>query len=423
MELKLARFDVDRVTFGSTTEIRDSMLIVDREALRSHLLHDPNFSDMEIQLVSPGEATRIINVLDIVDPRKKVSDTEEVFPGFTGPVNGSGEGWTNVINNVAVIETAQIEGLYGGIIDMAGTASRYSPYSKMHSIVLIPSPISGVSTVEYAHSLKRALLKTSVYLGRTTLLLDPQGVDRFDLAPVLSSKKEERLPRVGYIWQVLSHYALRRMYHCGSGLYNFYPFVLDPQSVIDGALISGHYDHSPGLKNYTFSMLRNPVLMELCRRHGKELDFVGIIVTNAPVSIEEKAWNAALNARLARRTLSCDGVVVTKEGGGHCDFDVMRTCRECEQAGIKTTLIDLEMLGPEGEGDYPLVVFEKEADAIVSVGNSEERFAIPKMEKVVGGTSMKELGADASAANKVPTWLVAGAISELGMSTLRGEWY
>ena len=96
-----------------------------------------------------------------------------------------------------------------------------------------------------------------------------------------------------------------------------------------------------------------------------------------------------MNDEIAKSTLDLDGVVITKEGGGHTDFDLMEICKQCERLGTKTALIDIEMLDQEGEGDYPLIVFEKEADAVVSAGNIEERVSISKMEKVIGGISMK----------------------------------
>jgi hypothetical protein len=116
-------------------------------------------------------------------------------------------------------------------------------------------------------------------------------------------------------------------------------------------------------------------------------------------------------------------VVITKEGGGHTDMDLMESCKGCEKAGIRTSLIDIEMLSPAGEGDYPLVVFEREADAIASGGNVEERVRLPAMENVVGGEGMKELGEDAGGEKEVPLFLLSGAVSELGMSRIRGEWY
>jgi glycine reductase len=323
------------------------------------------------------------------------------------------------LKNVSIIETGSIDGLFGGVIDMGGLGSVYSPYSNTHNVVLVPTPSREVNSIQFSKSLKMAALKASVYLGKATLDLPPEEMVNINSTPRLDKDKQLDLPRVGYIWHVLSHYRLREIYYYGANSNNFYPSLITPNEIFDGAVVSGHYDHSPGLKNYTHSILNHPIVMELCRRHGKELDFAGIILANEPSETEDKKWNALMNAKMAKSILHLDGVVITKEGGGHTDFDLMEACKQCERLGIKTALIDIEMLDQEGEGDYPLIVFEKEADAVVSAGNIEERVSISKMEKVIGGIGMKEIVGDPKSENKIPIWLVSGAISEIGMSKIR----
>lgn len=421
MNLTLAYYDIHNVKFDKKTEIKEGVLFLNYNELRSYLLTDRNFSDIDIELTHPGEMTRIVNVLDIVDPRKKAEGEGEVFPGLIGKLDGVGLGKTNVLRNVSIVETGSMDGLFGGIIDMGGTGAQYSPYSKTHNVVLVPTPANGINPIDYAKSLKIAMLKVSIYFGKTTLNLNPDEVMPVDFEPSLKKKEDLKLPRVGYIWHVLSQYPLREVYYYGSHSNNFYPLLISPNEIFDGAVISGHHDHSPGLKNYTSSILNHPIVMELCKRHGKEFDFVGIIFTNEPQDMAGKKWNALMNAQIAKSILDLDGVVITKEGGGHTDIDLMETCKQCERLGIKTALLDIEMLDPEGEGEYPLIVFEGEADAIISAGNVEERVFISKMEKVIGGKSMKELGGDSKAENRVPVWLIAGAISEIGMSKISGR--
>ena len=421
MKLTLAHYHIRNVKFDKRTEIKDEVLFINHDELKSLLLNDKNFSNIEIEITHPGEMARIINVLDIVDPRKKVSEDSEVFPGWIGKLGLVGLGKTNVLRNVSIIETGSMDGFFGGIIDMGGMGSQYFPYSRTHNIILAPTSAKGVHPTHYAKSLKKASLKTSVYLGETTLNLHPDEMMTFDFARGRKKSIGKRLPRVGYIWQVLSHYKLRDIFYYGATSNNFFPLLISPNEIFDGAVVSGNYNHSAALKNYTYSILNHPIVMELCGRHGKELDFGGIIFSNEPVTVEEKEWNASMNAQIAKSILHLDGVIVTKEGGGHTDFDLMETCKQCEKLGIKTAMIDIEMLDPGGEGDYPLVVFEPEADAIVSLGNVEERVDISKMEKVIGGKNMKELGEDPKRENNVPVWLLAGAMSEIGLSKMRGQ--
>ena len=421
MNLTLAYYHIDNVKFDKKTEIKDGILFVNHNELRSYLLIEKNFSDIEIEIAHPGEMTRIVNVLDIVDPRKKASEDNEVFPGWIGKLGSVGSGRTNVLRDVSVVETGQRDGYFGGIIDMGGMGSQYSPYSMTHNIILAPTPAEGVSHLQYAKSLKMASLKTSVYLGKTTLNSNPIEMITIDFSPRWGKSLGSKLPRVGYIWHVLSYYKLREVYYYGADSNRFYPLLISPNEIFDGAVISGHYDQSPALKNYSKSILNHPIVMELCKRHGQELDFAGVILTNEPADVEEKKWNASMNAQIAKSILNLDGVVITKEGGGHTDLDLMETCKQCENLGIMTAIIDIEMLAPGGDGDYPLIVFEKEADAIVSSGNVEERVPISKVDKVIGGRSMKELGEDVKAENSVPIWLLAGAVSEIGMTKITAK--
>lgn len=180
MKLTLAYYHIRNVKFDKRTEIKDEVLFINHDELKSLLLNDKNFSNIEIEITHPGEMARIINVLDIVDPRKKVSEDSEVFPGWIGKLGSVGSGRTNVLRNVSVIETGHMDGFFGGIIDMGGVGSQYSPYSKTHNIILVPTPVEGINPIHYAKSLKTASLKTSVYLGKTTLYLHPDEMMTFD---------------------------------------------------------------------------------------------------------------------------------------------------------------------------------------------------------------------------------------------------
>jgi sarcosine reductase len=423
MELQLSYYQIVDIRFSKETKIEEGVLYLNKEELKSYLLSDLSFSDIEIEITHPGDMTRIINVLDIVDPRKKVNQDQDVYPGWFNKIGIAGVGRTNIIRNISVVETGYKDGFFGGVIDMGGFGSFYSPYSKTHNVVLVPTPSKEMNSIQYAKSLKMASLKASVYLGKTTLNLPPEETVTINFMPWLNSDRRLGLPRVGYIWHMLSHYRLREIYYYGANSNNFYPILITPNEIFDGAVISGHYDHSPALKNYTQSILNHPIVIELCKRHGKEIDFAGIILANEPSDTEGKKWNALISTKIAKSILDLDGVIITKEGGGHTDFDLMEVCKQCEYFGIKTALIDIEMLDPAGEGDYPLVVFEKEANAIVSSGNLEECVSISEMEKVVGGEGMKELGGDPKKANQIPFWLLSGAISEIGMSRIRGAWF
>jgi glycine reductase len=126
-------------------------------------------------------------------------------------------------------------------------------------------------------------------------------------------------------------------------------------------------------------------------------------------------------AGLFKHALQVDGVIITKEGGGHTDVDLMENCEACEALGIKTVLIDNEWLGPDGSGNLPLLTLSPKADAIVSVGNVDAIFNLPPMDKVIGGTSMFDLGRNLQESLHILMRFIPSGISQVGFTYLTTE--
>ena len=82
-------------------------------------------------------------------------------------------------------------------------------------------------------------------------------------------------------------------------------------------------------------------------------------------------------------SLNPDGVIVSKEGFGNPDADLMMNCSKIEAHGIKTVLLTDEFAGQDG-ASQSLVDSHPNADAIVSTGNANEVIVLPPMEKVIG---------------------------------------
>ena len=72
MRLELGIFQINDIRPGGRTHIDEDVLFVNIDELRNILAVDSRFSKIEINLAHPGESVRIINVLDVVDPRVKV---------------------------------------------------------------------------------------------------------------------------------------------------------------------------------------------------------------------------------------------------------------------------------------------------------------------------------------------------------------
>ena len=126
-----------------------------------------------------------------------------------------------------------------------------------------------------------------------------------------------------------------------------------------------------------------------------------------------------LSAGMLKHTLGVDGVIISKEGGGHTDVDLMENCDACEELGVRTVLIDNEWLGPDGAGSLPLLAYSRNADAMVSVGNVDAMVDLPAMGKVIGGTGMRDFAGELGGGVRLPLRFVPNGISQVGLTYLR----
>ena len=153
------------------------------------------------------------------------------------------------------------------------------------------------------------------------------------------------------------------------------------------------------------------------RRRGGDIAFAGMVLANHHATYEEKAATAWHAARLLRHVVEADAVVITKDGGGQADVDLMLACRACEEVGLRTVLVAKEESGGDGPA---LVDVAPQADAMVSVGNCPEKVRLDEpMEKVIGGDAF--LGAiqgDVAGTVEIPVQNIIGAIDPIGGSTL-----
>ncbi len=82
------------------------------------------------------------------------------------------------------------------------------------------------------------------------------------------------------------------------------PTILYPTELMDGAIISGNCVSACD-KNTTYHHLNNPVVQDLYKQHGKEINFLGVIITNENVYLADKErssdWTAKLTEYLGVR--------------------------------------------------------------------------------------------------------------------------
>src|SRR3989442_13331659 len=135
MRLEVGTIQIRDVEIGRATALTDHTLVIDPEELRTLVLEDSHFADVQVHLVKPGESVRVIHVLDVVEPRWKVAGPGGVFPGFVSPALTVGEGRTHRLAGVAVAEVgAPVPGeptvFRQRLIDMAGRAAGPPPFAR-----------------------------------------------------------------------------------------------------------------------------------------------------------------------------------------------------------------------------------------------------------------------------------------------------
>jgi glycine reductase len=148
----------------------------------------------------------------------------------------------------------------------------------------------------------------------------------------------------------------------------------------------------------TWLHVNNPVLGSLYARHGRDIHWVGSIISRTRWgALREKQLSAYQTAKLAQM-LDAQGALVTWNHGGNDLIEVMLTIQGLERAGIKTVFLTIESdikvvrlsreLAETGSDEPPLLFSVPEADAIVSTGTLAPSEALPPVTRVVGGDSL-----------------------------------
>jgi glycine reductase len=221
----------------------------------------------------------------------------------------------------------------------------------------------------------------------------------------------------------LSQGLLHDTYVMGENADHGLPVTVDPRVILDAGLVSGNCVSACD-KNTSFHHRNNPLISELLGGHGSLWNLVGVVVTNQPVRLAAKESSAAAAVKLVAG-LKAQGAIVSKEGFGNPDADLMMILRGLEQQGVKAVGITDEFAGADG-GSQSLADSTPEADAIISTGNANEVLLLPPMETVIGplpdiarlaGGYAGSLYDDGSL--EVELQAIIGATNQLGYGRLR----
>ena len=423
MHLELGHILIKDVQFGQETTIENGVLYVNKEELINLIKEDEHLAKVDVEIAKPGESIRITPVKDVIEPRVKVEGTGGIFPGTVSKVETVGSGKTNVLKGCAVVTTGKIVGFQEGIIDMTGPGADYTPFSMLNNIVLICEPREDLKQHDHERAVRFAGLKASVYLAKVAKDLTPDKVEIYETLPLLDSiEKYKELPKVAYVQMLQSQGLLHDTYVYGVDAKQIVPTILYPTEIMDGAIISGNCVSACD-KNTTYHHQNNPVIEDLYAQDGKEINFLGVIITNENVYLADKERSSDWTAKLVE-FLGLDGVVISQEGFGNPDTDLIMNCRKIEEKGTKTVIITDEYAGRDG-ASQSLADAHLSADAVVTGGNANEVIVLPKMDKVIGTLDYTDIiagGFDGSLSPDgtitVEIQAITGATNELGFNKM-----
>jgi len=423
MRLELGIIECNDVQFGDETRVEDGTLYVNREELIDLALQDDRLAAADVELARPGEEVRIVPVKDVIEPRVKVGGPGEIFPGTVGKLGTVGSGRTNVLRGAALVTVGRIVGFQEGLIDMSGPGAQYSPFSQTHNVALILRPTDGLAPHAHEEAVRLAGLRAAVALGKAGKDVAPDEVEVYELSPVTDTG----LPRVAYVHPLLAQGLLHDTYLYGVDAKRILPTLIHPNEVMDGAIVSGNCVSACD-KHTTYHHMNNALINELYRRHGRELNFIGVIITTLRVTLADKERASDYASNLAK-LIGAEGAIVTNEGFGNPDTDLMMLCKKMKAYGIETVLITDEFAGRDG-GSQSLADATPEATAVISVGNANEVVALPPMKRTIGDLKPAEVIAGgfvgcltAGGGLNVEIQGIIGSTCQLGLGRLTARGY
>lgn len=406
MKLKIGTFHVKDVVSDNLTTYEDGILKLNIQDLINEVLSDRAIIYASIEITKPGDSTRIVGYRDIIEPRIKISGNGICYPGICNrSAETVGTGTTYRLDGVGVVNISdvtppptqkndvnlknvkQIKSGFDILFDMSGPSADIIPYSKIFNVCLIINTDSDLSKEARAWASQEATLKVSDKLSQTVIGKNPTDIEVFD-SPTSANQE---LPKVVYIscHNSPEHYSDSvRSY--GTAIYGLTrlttPWLLNPNEWFDGAVAGGNNGCTSWL------LVNNPVIKDLYRRHGKEINFVGCIAIRSRWSHQvEKNITSNQAAKIASQ-IGAVGAVITWDAGGNDFMEVIRTVKACEDININTVFITFEEHPDTGS---PLLESLPEAKAIVSTGWGrnelmpidsipEYDLRLPEVEHVIG---------------------------------------
>ncbi len=428
MRLEIGKIFIKDLQFGPETKVENGVLYVNKEELLNEVSGDERIASIDFDIARPGEEVRIIPVKDVVEPRVKVEGNGGIFPGFISKVDTVGSGRTHVLKGAAVVTTGKIVGFQEGIVDMSGEGAKYTPFSKTNNLVIICEPKEGILQHDHEEAVRTIGFKAATYLGKAGKNVEPNEVKTYETLPLLQQVQQyPELPKVVYVYMLQTQGLLHDTYVYGVDAKKIIPTFIYPTEVFDGAIVSGNCVSACD-KNPSYVHMNHPIIEDLYERHGKDFNFLGCVITNENVYLADKERSSNMVAKLVE-FLGADAAIISEEGFGNPDADLVMNCNKVTAKGVKTVLVTDEYAGQDGMSQS-LADSTPKGDAVVTGGNANEVVILPPMKRVIGhvdaantiaGGHMGSLREDGSIEAEIQ--VITGATSEVGFNYLTAKGY
>jgi glycine reductase len=426
MQLTLARHSITGIRFGVPTRLDGTVLQIDRAELSRLLLNDESLTQVDIEIVAPGESCRAGPVFDIVEPRAKAPGSSPDWPGILSEPFTAGFGTTHVLEGAAVTVLREgspndSRGNLGFVLVMSGDPAAGTIYSLLHHVILIPRTRPELPRYGQQKAYRRISLLASVYLARVAFRETPGSVETFGSVGAVGGNVPG-VPRVAYVGQIFSRQRKPEpdeqiLY--GADTDGMLPVLLHPDEWLDGALVPSYHTSKGGAETYVYQ--NHPVIIELYRRHAAgEINFVGTVATIASANNFDRERNCRFAANLVKWTLQADAAVLTKFGGGVPHTDLSETARLLETAGVKTA-VQVTDEARDGRMESALLFNFPEVNAIVCIGGNHMAWDVPAVDRALAATA--ETAEQLRGPLSLPAHNVIGVANQQGVSRLRATVY
>ncbi|MDP9242290.1 MAG: glycine/sarcosine/betaine reductase component B subunit, partial [Actinomycetota bacterium] len=235
--LEVVSFRPSVVDAGVANAWHGSELSVDTGSIESSAAAEPGIAHVEVEIVRPGEAIRLLNVLDAVEPSVKAEDPDATFPGALGRLSIAGRGRTHRLDAVAVLPVADLRGagyaeageIPDSVVDMAGPGAPLCAWASTSNVVVRFEPEAGAPLGDVDRSIRRATLRIARELAETTLGTAAPAPDTVEL--VRPPADESELPELSSVCVILQAGAeglLADTFLYGTSMEGAVPTLLDP---------------------------------------------------------------------------------------------------------------------------------------------------------------------------------------------------